>query len=355
MLNKLLQVSRAAFSSLRSSAERLPGWQTVATSRWRIVPLAVAGVAVLVVSGLFGDVVNRAPGPLRNLPGVQALIEVDPPTYERSVFGMNSPLSVAASADGRWLYVAEGTGERTVRRVSARDGETLAHLAPPLTQPGTRKPLSVAVAPDGVVYVVDRVRRTVDMYDVEDSWLGALPVPGEEHTWSPLSVDVDRAGRIYVTNTHEAGPVLTVYDADGHIEQTYATIEAGGAAVSFPNSVSVDPDGRLVIGDSNNSRLVLFDSATGATAVFGTLPTETLALPRGVALDSHGFSLVVDANDHSVSAWDFTQAPRARLFVFGEAGIEEGAFLFPNDIAIDRSGRIYIADRDNDRIQVWNY
>jgi len=333
-----------ALASLRGAAGRVP------RRRW----VAIAGAVVLVAFGLLGVFMRCAPDQVRRLPGVERIVGAELPTYRRSVFGLHSPLSVAATSDGQWLYVAEGTGERTVLKLNGRDGEIQATLVPPLTAPGTRKPLSVAVGPDGMVYVVDRVRRTVDVYDREDRWVGGLPVPGAEHTWSPLSVDTDGAGNIYVTNTHDNGPVLTVYSADGHIRDTYQTIEAGGAALSFPNGVSVDPRGRLVIADSNNSRLVLFDPETSATSVFGTLPTETLALPRGVALDPHGLSLVVDANDHAVSAWDFSRAPRARVFVFGEPGIEDGAFLCPNDIAVDGSGRIYVADRDNDRVQIWS-
>jgi hypothetical protein len=33
----------------------------------------------------------------------------------------------------------------------------------------------------------------------------------------------------------------------------------------------------------------------------------------------------------------------------------DGQFNYPNDIALDASGRLYIADRENNRIQVWSY
>jgi sugar lactone lactonase YvrE len=40
---------------------------------------------------------------------------------------------------------------------------------------------------------------------------------------------------------------------------------------------------------------------------------------------------------------------------FGNQGREDGTFLFPNGLATDTRGRIYVADRENNRIQVWGY
>ena len=40
---------------------------------------------------------------------------------------------------------------------------------------------------------------------------------------------------------------------------------------------------------------------------------------------------------------------------FGDFGAGDGQFSYPNDIAIDASGRLYIADRENNRVQVWSY
>ena len=43
------------------------------------------------------------------------------------------------------------------------------------------------------------------------------------------------------------------------------------------------------------------------------------------------------------------------LYAFGDWGTEEGQFNYPGDVALDRTGRVYVADRENDRIQIWSY
>lgn len=329
-------------------------WRSLATPRGLAFSILGAGVAFGLFSGLFVELLKNA-GPLRALPGVEALIPVDPPRYERSIFGLHSPLSVAASADGQFIYVAEGTGDRTVRKVRATDGEMMADLAPPRSEAGTRKPISVAVTPDGYVYVVDRLRHSVDVYNPTDQWIGVLPPPGEDSAWQPLSVDVDNEGLAYVTNTESRAPVLVIYDSARQLVEQYDSISAEGLPLSFPNGVARARDGRLIIGDSNNARLVLFDTATRVTSVYGNRPTESLALPRGVVMDSRGVALVADANDHSIVGWDFARSSQNRVFLFGDPGIGEGAFLFPNDIAVSGRSHIFIADRDNDRVQIWRY
>lgn len=42
------------------------------------------------------------------------------------------------------------------------------------------------------------------------------------------------------------------------------------------------------------------------------------------------------------------------LFTFGEEGTLPGQFMFPNRVAIDAAGRIFVADGGNDRIQVFD-
>ena len=43
------------------------------------------------------------------------------------------------------------------------------------------------------------------------------------------------------------------------------------------------------------------------------------------------------------------------LYADGDWGTGEGEFNYPADIALDGTGRLYIADRENNRIQVWSY
>jgi hypothetical protein len=43
------------------------------------------------------------------------------------------------------------------------------------------------------------------------------------------------------------------------------------------------------------------------------------------------------------------------LFSFGGPGLGDGEFNFPNGFAAANTGRLYITDRENNRVQVWGY
>lgn len=64
---------------------------------------------------------------------------------------------------------------------------------------------------------------------------------------------------------------------------------------------------------------------------------------------------VVDAVEQSVKVYDVSGLEPRFLYAFGDWGLDDGEFNYPNDIALDTSGRLYVADRENNRIQVWAY
>ncbi|TAK76621.1 MAG: hypothetical protein EPO16_06950 [Dehalococcoidia bacterium] len=97
----------------------------------------------------------------------------------------------------------------------------------------------------------------------------------------------------------------------------------------------------------------MLDRASGAAFKVWSRPTETLAVPRGIVIERNGLGLIADANDHTLSAWDLRSDGDGRAYQFGAPGMQDDQFLFPNDVVIDRTGRIYVADRDNGRVQVW--
>ena len=82
---------------------------------------------------------------------------------------------------------------------------------------------------------------------------------------------------------------------------------------------------------------------------------SSLSLPRGLAIDRRDRLHVVDAVGQNVKVYDVSGPEPEFNFAFGNWGLGDGQFNYPNDIALDSSGRIYIADRENNRIQVWAY
>ena len=72
--------------------------------------------------------------------------------------------------------------------------------------------------------------------------------------------------------------------------------------------------------------------------------------PHGLAIDGDGDVYVSDRSNHRVQVFD----PQGRfLRKWGAEGTGDGEFAFPERLAIDRDGDVYVADTFNDRIQVF--
>lgn len=124
----------------------------------------------------------------------------------------------------------------------------------------------------------------------------------------------------------------------------------------FPNSAMADSQGRIFISDGNNARISVWDQQGSFLFNFASGSEESsVGLPRGLYIDHKDRLYVVDAIGQDIKVYDVSAREPNFLFVFGDFGAEDGLFNFPNDISLDMTGRIYVADRENNRVQVWSY
>lgn len=164
----------------------------------------------------------------------------------------------------------------------------------------------------------------------------------------PSSVAMDAKGTIYVLQRGEnADPVLVV-NRDGKIIRSW-----GKGMYKIPHSIRIDPDGNIWTVDSSSSMVLKFtpegrklmeisvgEQPAGRT---GSVGTSDIAFgPNGRLFISDGYGnariLEYDSKGQRVKQW-------------GHAGKGPGEFRQPHGIAVDDRGVIYVADRQNARIQ----
>jgi len=324
--------------------------------RMRIL-LALLALLLLVFAIVFGWYLSTRK-PLTQLPG---LTQDKLPHYLSSIYGSSRPMGVAVSPSGERIYVTESEGARLVR-VYDRAGNQLGTLQPPKSTGTAHVPVYVAVDPiTSDVYVSDRPAQSVYVYDAKGAYQRTFTPRGDlGGGWQPLGLAFDKGGNLYVTDVSGKAHRVLVFRRDGTLLRTLGST----GNLSFPNGIALDAQGTAYVSDSNNGRLVTFDPAGKPVATINRgVGQGDLGLPRGTAIDNSNRLYVVDTSAHTIKVYRLTAAktPSAKspsatyIGSFGEEGQIDGTFEYPNGVAVDPRSRIYVTDRENNRVQVWGY
>src|SRR5688572_949081 len=186
-------------------------------------------------------------------------------------------------------------------------------------------------------------------YRVVDGW-AKLP-PG----WKLADVGgvgVDSSDNVYVF--HRGEPPLIVLDREGNYLRSW-----GDGLFTRPHGVHMGPDDTLYLTDDGghtvrkctlDGRVLLTIGVPGEPAPFMSGEpfrrcTHTALSPRGDIYVSDGYG---NACVHMYSP------DGKRLLSWGEPGSDPGQFNLPHNIACDADGWVYVADRENHRIQVFD-
>jgi len=281
-----------------------------------------------------------------------------PPSYQLSTYNVSQPIGVAVSSDGSRIYVTQGGGDESTVLIDT-SGNHLATLAPPADVTARASQLYVAVDPKtGDVYATDRTNGAVYVYAADGTYKSTFdPSTGGSGitVWQPLAIAFDAQGDLYVSDVGGDYQKVHVFGPDG----TWLRDLGSAGLFSFPNGIGVDQNGNVYVADSDNGRLIVFDKTGTQVGVVERGPSDgQLGMPRGVVVDGQGRVYVVDAVAQSVQIFRVLQPGDTKpvfLASFGSEGTVDGTFEFPNGVAVDGRGRVYVADWNNNRLQMWSY
>lgn len=167
------------------------------------------------------------------------------------------------------------------------------------------------------------------------------------------SVAVDPRDNVWVFN-RGAHPVV-VFDREGNFRRAW-----GEGVFRRPHGITIGPDGSLWLTDDLHHTIRQFTPEGQLLLTIGdpdqpsTLqggqpfnrPTHVALCPRtGDVYISDGYG------NSRVHKYD----PRGRhLLSWGEPGTDPGCFNLPHNIATDADGLVYVADRENHRVQIFD-
>jgi len=202
-------------------------------------------------------------------------------------------------------------------------------------------------------------------YRVHENWQR----PPESIEIRACAVAVDSQDRVFCFNRNKDHPVV-IFGRDGNVVGTW-----GAGLFQFPHAIRIDKDDNVWLTDEHYGQFFKFTTDGRLLQTIGTrdarsdtgvpnddysstawkkvthgggpfnLPTDIVKAPDGAYFMSDGYG---NARVHKFS-------PELKLIKsWGEPGNGPGQFNLPHGLWIDRRGRLLVADRENDRVQIFD-
>jgi DNA-binding beta-propeller fold protein YncE len=202
-------------------------------------------------------------------------------------------------------------------------------------------------------------------YEVENSW---PRMPAGRNLGPVSAVTVDRAGNIWVadrcgTNSCAASTLAPIFEFD---QSGKLLANFGAGLFAQPHGITVDRDGNVWVADAQSEagkgQQVLKLSPSGAVlmrlGIAGTATAELAGFnqPTSIAIAPNGDIFVAEGHAPSNGnsrIMKFASDGRF-LATWGSKGTGSGEFMGPHGLAFDSKGRLFVADRGNNRVMVFD-
>ncbi len=197
-------------------------------------------------------------------------------------------------------------------------------------------------------------------YDANDRW-AKLP---SGMSWAEVAaVAVDSRDRVFVFNRGSDHPVM-IFDRDGSFVASW-----GKGVFARPHGILIGTDDSVYCTDdldhtvrkfTSDGRLLMTLGASGKPSDTGATSVDYRSIvragmpfhfPTNVALSSNGEIYVSDGYGNA-RVHKFSSDGRLMLS-WGKPGDGPGEFRLPHGIAVDGQGCVYVADRENSRVQLF--
>jgi predicted membrane-bound mannosyltransferase/DNA-binding beta-propeller fold protein YncE len=273
---------------------------------------------------------------------------------------LSVPRGVAFAPDGS-LYVADSLNNR-IEHFDAQGNLLKAWGSFADVQQGDapggtfNEPWSVAVAPDGSVYVADTWNHRIQKFSADGAFLamwGAKPgtTTDEVAFYGPRSVAVDAQGRVFVADT--GNKRIVILSPDGQLLSQFGTPGAGDGQLDEPVGIALDDLGRVYVADTWNHRVQIFAPSPDGTYAsvesfdvsgwFGTSPDTKPYLAvdsvHHIYVTDPGTCRIIEFNERGVV-----------LSVWGTCGDDPQSLNTPTGLAVDLAGGLWVTDSRHDRL-----
>lgn len=203
---------------------------------------------------------------------------------------------------------------------------------------------------------------------------------------NPAAAVVDGSGRLWVADANNnrvleydnplTSPVANrVIGQPGFASDTPNTGGISASSLWEPLAIAVDSAGRLWVADAGNHRVLEYDNPltspvanrvlgqpdfTSGTPNTGGISASSLSSPAGVAVDASGRLFVAEQGNNRVLEYDNPLTSSVANRVFGQpnftsgtannGGVSASSLWSPTGVAVDGGGRLWVTEQGNNRV-----
>ena len=184
-------------------------------------------------------------------------------------------------------------------------------------------------------------------YEYQPGW---ARLPSGMSLQGPSGVAVDSTDHVYVFQRR--GPAVLKFDRSGQMQGVWQRQDGVPADA---HHIHVGPDDTVYLTDRDAHQVLLYDTGGHFLRSLGTRdqaalqapfnhPADVCAAPSGELYVADGYG---NSSIHRFSAaGDYIAS-------FGSPGSGPGQFRVPHSVRVSHDGRVYVADRENHRVQVF--
>jgi tripartite motif-containing protein 71 len=248
------------------------------------------------------------------------------------------------------LATVTGVSSAQSRPMATHDAETYLYDNALSADPASRV--------GGNIYVLDTAHHRVAIFDANGNQLGQF-----NHGFSsPTGMALDASNNLYVKdgNYHCQADK---FNSKGQFVLQFGACDTQGLGLGvFDNigSMAVDATGDVWVTSPDFYYMQKVDNSGNFLSIVcmanvGTgcsIPvTPFLVQPYGIALDHSGNIYVTNVDQTTGYSVVKFNSSGVYLSTFGSSGSGDGQFTYPQNLAIDSTGDIYVADTGNNRIE----